>query len=246
MSNQNKEFDYATHYKVDAQEFDYFEKRTGATEHEERRVREYVQSWIPKSAKTILDVGCGSGWVAKTFLSKNFNIISLDISKTNPLTALKLYPSSKHSGLVADSFHLPFATNSMDCIVASEIIEHVADPKEFVSELFRVIKQGGSLLITTPYKEVIQYSLCIHCNKKTPLHAHLHSFDEVILKNLYSGNELENFRYATFGNKALIHLRTHVLLKYFPFSLWKLKDRFANFFINKPQHIICLYKKRSK
>ena len=237
-------FNYKDHYKKDAVEFDYFEKRKGATAHDEKRVREYIISKIPKDIKSILDVGCGNGWVAKEFLPKRKQVYSLDISVTNPSKATKLYPDEKHFGITADSFHLPFNDNTVDCVIASEIIEHVFDPAEFVKELFRVVKKGGSLVITTPYKEKIIYYLCIHCNQKTPANAHIHSFDEMKLRDLYSGKDLESFKYETFGNKFLIFIRSYVILQYFPFWIWKLKDKFFNLFFNKPVHIICIYKKK--
>jgi ubiquinone/menaquinone biosynthesis C-methylase UbiE len=237
-------FNYLDHYKKDSEEFDYFEDRKGATAHDERRVREFIISKIPKNVNSILDVGCGNGWVAKEFLPKEKSVYSLDISVTNPAIAVKLYKSEKHFGITADSFHLPFNDHSIDCVVASEIIEHVFDPAAFVKELFRVVKAGGSLIITTPYREKIAYYLCIHCNKKTPVNAHIHSFDEQKLQILYSGNDLIGFNYETFGNKTLLFLRTHVILKFFPFWLWKIKDKFANSIYNKPVHIICVYKKR--
>lgn len=232
------------HYKKDAVEFDYFEEKKGATAHDERRLREYIISKIPKDVKSILDVGCGNGWVAKEFLPEGKQVYSLDISVTNPVKVKKLYPDEKHIGITADSFHLPFNNNSFDCIIASEIIEHVFNPAGFVNELFRVVKKGGSLIVTTPYKEKLIYYLCIHCNQKTPANAHIHSFDEKKLENFYSGSDLESFKHETFGNKVLIFLRTYVVLQYFPFWVWKLKDKFFNFFINKPIHIICMYKKK--
>jgi len=238
------DFNYIDHYKKDAVEFDYFEERKGATEHDERRVREYIISKIPKNVYSILDVGCGKGWVAQEFLAKGKKVYSLDISVTNPAIVKKLYPVENNFAITADSYHLPFTDNTFDTVIASEIIEHVVDPASFVKELFRVVKKGGSLIITTPYKEKLVYYLCIHCNQKTPANAHIHSFDENKLQNLYSGNDLENFKYATFGNKVLLFLRTYVVLQFFPFWLWKLKDKFANLIINKPIHIICIYKKR--
>ncbi len=180
----------------------------------------------------------------KNFFQKESRFISLDISVTNPAIAKKLYPNEKHFGITADSFHLPFNDNSFDCVIASEIIEHVFDPAAFIKELFRVVKKGGSLIITTPYKEKLIYYLCIHCNQKTPANAHIHSFDEMKLESLYSGNDLESFKYETFGNKILLFLRTYVILQFFPFWMWKLKDKFANWIYNKPVHIICIYKKK--
>jgi ubiquinone/menaquinone biosynthesis C-methylase UbiE len=238
------DFNYIEHYKKDAVEFDYFEERKGATEHDERRVREYIISKIPKEVNSILDVGCGKGWVAKEFLPKGKTVVSLDISVTNPSIVKKLYSNPKHFAIAADSFHLPFNDSSFDCVIASEIIEHVFDPAGFIKELFRVVKKGGSLVITTPYKEKIIYYLCIHCNQKTPANAHINSFDETKLESLYTGNDLESFKYETFGNKVLLFLRTYVILQFFPLWLWKLKDKFFNWVIKKPAHIICVYKKK--
>lgn len=238
------DFNYIEHYKKDATDFDYFEERKGATAHDERRVREFIISKVEKNVKSILDVGCGRAWVADYFLPQGVKVFSLDISVTNPAKAVKLHPSENHFAITADSFHLPFDDNSFDCVIASEIIEHVVDPEEFAKELFRVVNKGGKLIITTPYKEKIIYYLCIHCNKKTPAHAHIHSFDEKKLEGLYSGEDLEKFGYETFGNKLLIFLRTYSILQFFPFGLWKLKDKFANLIFNKPIHIIGVYKKK--
>lgn len=243
MQDEIKNFDYLTHYKTDAEEFDYFEKRIGAAEHEERRVREVIISQVPKNVKTVLDIGCGSGWVAKEFFQRNKKVISLDISKSNPQKVKQLYPSQSHFQVVADSFKLPFEPNSIDCVIASEIIEHVVDPKSFLKELLRVVSEDGRLIISTPYKEKIRYVLCIHCNKKTPVNAHLHSFDEDSLSKLYKENDLKKFSSIIFGNKALIFLRTHVLLKFLPLSLWLAVDWLANKIYNKPLHIVSIYQK---
>jgi len=235
---------YIDHYKKDAVEFDYFEESRGATAHDERRVHEYIISKVPKNINTILDVGCGKGWVAEHFLQRGLKVHSLDVSASNPARAKELYPSEDHTGIAADSFHLPFADNSFDVVIASEIIEHIVIPAEFVKELFRVVKRGGRLIVSTPYKEKLIYYLCVHCNKKTPAHAHIHSFDEKKLESCYNGEDLEKYEYETFGNKLLIFLRTYVVLQLFPFWLWKLKDKFVNLFFRKPIHIICVYKKK--
>lgn len=240
------DFNYIDHYQKDAFEFDYFEERKGATAHDERRVREYIISKVKKNTKSILDVGCGRAWVAKHFTHKNINVCSFDISLTNPSRAIKLYPSEYHKGVVGDSFHLPFEDESFDCVIASEIIEHVFDPVEFIKELFRIVKKDCQLILTTPYKEKIQYYLCIHCNKKTPAHAHIHSFDEIILSNLYTENNLAEFKYNLFGDKVLIYLRTHVILQYLPFWLWRIKDWFFVKMFKKPAHIICVYRKADR
>ncbi len=232
------DFNYIDHYKRDAEEFDYFEHRSGATAHDERRVREYIISEVDVKQGRVLDVGAGSAWVAESFTKKGFDVVSMDISLKNLIKAKEKVPGSGHSCVSSDAFKLPYKEGSFDLVIASEVIEHVYDPEGFVKELMRVVKKGGQLVITTPYKEKLQYSLCIHCNKPTPLHAHIHSFDEKILLSFFKTVDHSALEWATFGNKLLIFLRTYVILRFFPFVIWKLKDSAANLFFNKPAHII--------
>ncbi len=235
-----QKFNYVEHYKIDAEEFDYFEERTGATAHDERRVHEFILSKVKKSVKTILDVGAGSAWVAQHFRSTEVNVVSLDISLLNVKKAKSIVPTINHTQIVADSFKLPFENNIFDCVIASEIIEHVVDPQLFIEELFRVVKNSGNLIITTPYKEKLRYYLCVHCNKKTPIHAHIHSFDENILLKM-APMDVKQTNYLIFGNKFLIFLRTYILLKYLPFRMWMITDSFFNKIKNIPVHILVEY-----
>ncbi|SHI47641.1 Methyltransferase domain-containing protein [Tangfeifania diversioriginum] len=238
------DFKYIDHYQKDAYTSDYFAERDSGTEHSERRVREYIASHISGKKGRILDVGCGKAWVAELFCPLGFEVISMDISLRNTSKALKKHPFENHHAVVADVFSLPFLNNTFDYIIASEIIEHVQNPATFIEKLFSVLKPGGNLIITTPYKEKLQYSLCIHCNNPTPLHAHLHSFDEKVLTSLYINNDLEQCNYQTFSNKILIHLRLHKILKYMNFKVWKAVDMLMNRIYYVPVRILVKWKKK--
>lgn len=240
-----KSFDYLEHYKLDAELFDYHEQRTGGTLHDERRVFEYILNYIKREAISVLDVGCGNARLAGEMLQRGNRVCSLDISLTNTSKAMELYPSDRHSAVIADALSLPFADSSFDCIVCSEVIEHTVDPDKIVEELVRCVKPNGQVILTTPYKEKLKYYLCIHCNKQTPVNAHLHSFDENKLLELFSKYKNGKTVWKSFGNKALLHLRTHVVLKYLPFSIWKIIDSLFNLLINKQAHIIVTYTKEN-
>ncbi|WP_297086965.1 class I SAM-dependent methyltransferase [uncultured Draconibacterium sp.] len=243
-SKQSSVFNYIDHYQKDGIEHDYFQERDPGTEHIERRVREQIFSQFTNTTGKVLDVGCGRAWVAQHLCPKNYEVISMDISLKNTTEALKLYPFKNHSAIVADVFSLPFNENSFDYIIASEIIEHVVDPKIFVENLMRALKPGGTLIVTTPYKEKIRYSLCVHCNKLTPLHAHIHSFDEKILSTMYAGEDLQSCNYITFANKIPIHLRMHLFFRFFGFRCWKIADRFFNLIHNSPMRILVKWQKK--
>ncbi|MFH1051130.1 MAG: methyltransferase domain-containing protein [bacterium] len=248
-SQEKKSLNYIGHYEKDAELFDYFEEREcKASLHEEMRLRQYIVSKINPRCYNILDVGSGGAWLAREIDFSKHNLISLDLSEKNINRALKENPNEHHFGVVGDAMNPPFKKDSIDCIVASEIIEHIVNPQEFIRRMNDILKPGGSLIISTPYKEVLQYYLCIHCNQMTPKNAHLHSFDEKKLASFFNEEKHEGnvggMKYHIFGNKALTVLRTHVFLKFLPFALWKTIDKLTNLILNKPAHIIIVYKKK--
>ncbi|MFN0081055.1 MAG: class I SAM-dependent methyltransferase, partial [Ferruginibacter sp.] len=137
-----------------------------------------------------------------------------------------------NAGIVCDAFNLPFKSNSFDCIVASEVIEHVIDPALFTESLLQKLKPGGTLILVTPYNEKIEYFLCVHCNKPTPKNAHLHSFNE---KNIFQffKTAASNITIDAYCNKYLLKLRLYNVLSFLPFSLWKPLDLLANTLLKK-------------
>ena len=58
--------------------------------------------------------------------------------------------SAKGEAVKGDALDLPYADGTFDCVVASEILEHVPADDRAISELVRVLKPGGALAITVP------------------------------------------------------------------------------------------------
>ena len=227
----NSTFNYFEHYEKDAEYFNYFEEESKITLNERIRSREAIINKVSKNALTILDTGCGNGWVAEYFTKKNKQVISMDISKKNPIQALKLYSNKNHAALVADVFNMPIKENSIDILKTSEIIEHLHNPKIFIERLLTVLKPGGKIIIITPYNEKIIKHICVHCNLPTPANAHLHSFNEKNIKELLPLNGFE-FNTIKFNNKYFTKLRLYYLLKFLPFKIWNILDKIINLILN--------------
>ena len=90
----------------------------------------------------VLDVGCGSSRI----LGSNPSMVGLDVQ------AHKLRFDRRYGNPLvhASIFALPFRDASFDCVVCSEVIEHVpADARAF-DELARVLRAGGRLVLGTP------------------------------------------------------------------------------------------------
>jgi ubiquinone/menaquinone biosynthesis C-methylase UbiE len=100
---------------------------------------------IPKNSK-ILNLGCGTGIQTEIF-SRFGEVVSLDYSED----ALKFCGIRRLDRLVrADAGKMPFADASFDVVLCFDILEHIESDTEAVSEICRVLKNGGAALISVP------------------------------------------------------------------------------------------------
>lgn len=99
----------------------------------------------------VLDIGCGDGLVAKVILeSRNIDKfdVGLDISEREIKKAQK---SGSYKKCVAgDVYNLPFSDNSFQTVFSNSTIEHLNNLDRGLSEIFRVLKSHGQLIITVP------------------------------------------------------------------------------------------------
>ena len=226
-------FNYIDHYQKDAVLSDYSESNLpGITKDEIRRLHESIIKEITDEMSLILDIGCGNGWASKKLIPSGKKVISMDISSDNPVKAVREVPHENHAGLIADAYNIPLKENSVDCIIASEILEHVPDPMTMITGMIKLLKHKGKLIITVPYNEKIEYNLCVHCNRPTPRFAHLHSFNENNIVRFIPEKGI-TWKSKRFINKYLLQIRSHVILKLLPFSYWKHIDNLFNMLFHK-------------
>jgi len=53
--------------------------------------------------------------------------------------------------VVADAHKLPFHDSSFDCVIGSEVFEHLHHPEEFINEVFRVLQVDGGMFLSIPF-----------------------------------------------------------------------------------------------
>ena len=106
----------------------------------------WASRWVRD--RTVLDVACGTGYGAAILRAAGArSIVSFDVS----LDAL--WFGAAHYGIFAvrsDVVRLPLRAETCEAVVSLETIEHLESPLTFVNELWRVIRPGGELLLSTP------------------------------------------------------------------------------------------------
>ena len=100
----------------------------------------------------VLDVGCGEGAFTAELTRAGAQAVGVDIAE-EPLRRARLRDSSLDLRLVEPEGPWDLADASFDVVWAGEVIEHVLDTAAWMSELRRVLRSGGRLLLSTPAHE---------------------------------------------------------------------------------------------
>jgi SAM-dependent methyltransferase len=111
-----------------------------------------------RDGDVVVDVGCGEGRHAiNAYLEADVISIGVDLSHRDLCTSYSRYlPFQKTNAIggfylqQTNAMHLPFANNSIDKIICSEVLEHVPNYEAVIDELHRVLKPGGLLAISVP------------------------------------------------------------------------------------------------
>jgi len=118
-----------------------------------RRRCETIIEWLDaKPGQVILDCGSGYGFVLRILLDLTpCGVVGLEYQQERiDETRAFLGENPRLTLVQGDATALPFADASFDHIVCSEVLEHIPDDAQAVRELARVLKPGGTLVVTVP------------------------------------------------------------------------------------------------
>jgi len=106
---------------------------------------------------TIIDFGCGNGKILEEIkkINPKANLIGLDVSETALEQARKNLPEVELYK-INDGEKIPLKSEIADFIFSSEVIEHIYDIENAFSEMARILRPGGKILLTTPYHGLIK------------------------------------------------------------------------------------------
>lgn len=108
----------------------------------------------------VLDAGCGAGrHLSQAFRYTGVNVVGVDLSRKDADVANRTLNAMRHekedgSGAkivcTSDITRLPFADETFDVVICSEVLEHIPDLHRAIREIIRVLKPGKSLVVSVP------------------------------------------------------------------------------------------------
>jgi SAM-dependent methyltransferase len=125
----------------------------------------------------VLNIGVGNGYLEELILRGGGNAYSVDPDER----ALKRLAEKGVKCHVGSIENLPFADETIDTVVVSEVLEHLDDVEcsNGLAEIRRILKSGGYIIGTVPYREPMQQSItmCPHCGEVFHRWGHKKAFD---------------------------------------------------------------------
>lgn len=121
----------------------------------------HALAYVPKTATSLLDVGCNVGEILK--VSRELGVgklFGIEINKDAVAIAQKNLSAYNDCVVVHGSADaLPFEDDSVDCVICSEVLEHVPENlrASVMTEIARVLKPGGRFIMTVPHKGLFAF-----------------------------------------------------------------------------------------
>jgi ubiquinone/menaquinone biosynthesis C-methylase UbiE len=109
-----------------------------------------AMKWIDDQVESLLDAGCSYGYATRYYATKATKTVGIELDDQLFAVGVLKYPSIEFVQSSVDD--TPFPDNSFDCIVMTDVLEHVPDTQRALNELHRLLRPGGSVIITTPHK----------------------------------------------------------------------------------------------
>src|SRR5215216_4886323 len=107
--------------------------------------RQDVLRRVPMDARAVLDVGCGAGALGASIKRRQgAQVVGIEYVAGQAARAAAVLDVI-HTGDVA-TLELPYAPGSFDCLIYSDVLEHLVDPWAVLAKQRRLLRRGGTLI----------------------------------------------------------------------------------------------------
>jgi len=166
---------------------------------EKMRLKEIIKLAQFQKDDVVLDLGCGEGFLISLMPNLPKKIVGVDISNIALNRAKKILKGKRNIELHwGDAENLEFPNGTFNKIICSELLEHVPRPKKVITEIHRVLKNNGLLIISIPDEKRIQFIMKIAkilymdkflgaCRKGEKYEWHLHQTDKKFITDISQG-----------------------------------------------------------
>jgi SAM-dependent methyltransferase len=108
---------------------------------------------LPFHHGRVLDLGCAFGFTTLKLVRKGYQTVGVDNSARYIAQAKRKHPTGEY--ILCSAETLPLADASFDGLLFLDVLEHVTHEEAVVSEIRRVLKPGGTLIVSVPHRGLL-------------------------------------------------------------------------------------------
>jgi SAM-dependent methyltransferase len=156
---------------------DEYNHRYRTSEREVSRCEDLVRL-LPKGRRSVLEIGPYDGFLTSILTRYFADVTTVDIAPSS-------FKIPGVRSFVGDVRKLDFEDGSFDCVVCTEVLEHVASIEQACKEIARVARH--EIVVGVPFNQDIRVgrTTCLGCGQKSPPWGHVNSIDDVRLAELF-------------------------------------------------------------
>lgn len=185
----------------------------------ERDLRRFkrTEKFVMNGLSSALDVGCFLGdWLHFIKNRKHLDsCMGIDISEDRVAEAQHRFPDIHFRAGKIEAMSLDPKT--FDLVTCLEVLEHIENWEDIFQALFRFARK--QVIISVPNNEKIEYQVCIHCCKPTPMWGHLHSFNEHDFPEMDGWRKNVHFLKETGPFTTLAHKIYYMIRRKYPYLI---------------------------
>jgi 2-polyprenyl-3-methyl-5-hydroxy-6-metoxy-1,4-benzoquinol methylase len=152
---------------------------------------EYARRFV--SGKSVVDVGCGTGYGCSLLGKEAARVVGIDRDASAIAYCMQRYSNRNTAFISADADKLP-TNETFDVSISFQVIEHLQNPRHFLDELKKITKPGGTVLISTPNSKIAAGR-----KSDNPFHVSEMSFDEFskVISSCFANHQILGIGYAS-------------------------------------------------
>lgn len=116
---------------------------------ENNKIDRYLGPWLPKDSDLLL-LGVGTGREIAIAQDRGYNAVGTTLGKKNPTFAKERFDYTDKELFYGDNCTLPYPSGVFDAAAGFQFFEHVHAPYMFLTEMARILKPGGQLILEWP------------------------------------------------------------------------------------------------
>ncbi len=216
-------------YRLDIQNETKITRRIDAQYGLDRRCQQLI-SHYPAKGK-LLDIGCATGLFINAMQIRGWQVKGVELSPYAAEYARQMFGLEVITGTLESAVLPP---HSFDMVTMWDVLEHVVDPKETLSEISRILKPGGILALSLPNPDCVEARLFGPYWIGWDRPRHLHLFSTAVLQKYLTDAGFTNMKVESLGGRLGLTLLSAQLFfthkRYTPAAI----ERWLAFIYNWP------------